>query len=87
MLHSLSKILHFTPLSEKKSSATQTWIKEADEKKNTQKKTCNIYEIKNKNDWGQSISGHKNMRYIRGSDPFDFPCKYEHDCAFYVIVR
>ena len=50
MLHSLSKILHFTPLSEK---PHKLGLKRQMKKK-TYTKKYNIYEIKSKNDWGQS---------------------------------
>ena len=54
MLHSLSKILHFTPLSEKKVSVQphKLGLKRQMKKNTLTKKTCKV--IKNKNDWGQS---------------------------------
>ena len=48
ILHSLSKIIHVTPLSEKEESflfihRSKTWIKEADKKQNKTKQTAMQY--------------------------------------------
>ena len=73
MLHSLSKILHFTPFSEKKGSFLFSHRHKVRVRGRRRNKNMQYICNKNKNDWGQSSSNDGSQRTFQKSNMENYP--------------